>query len=91
MTALHASGAEDESEILWSNLIPGLSLARNRFRFLARRFGAGDGSSPSRATSSTFLRARRFGATSSSMIGSSEVGESSNPFHFVSAENSSLI
>ena len=47
VTALHASGAEDESEILWSNLIPGLSLARNRFRFLARRFGcAGDGPLP---------------------------------------------
>jgi len=45
VAALHASGAEDESEIRWSNLIPGLDEARARFRFLARRFGcAGDGS-----------------------------------------------
>ena len=44
VAALHASGAEDESEIRWSNLIPGLNEARTRFRFLARRFGcAGDG------------------------------------------------
>ena len=41
---LYESGAEHESEVSWSNLLPGRQHVRARFQQLARRFGcAGDG------------------------------------------------